>query len=1030
MSENVLYFALCPHCTEEELVKWGEIANKISKIIKKEIRLKRFSDFSEICFNEQSYDFYYANPDTTITLIEKGYAVLSKLKNKNESLCSIFSQSYFSEKDIIRVALINQKYFFLPLLFHKKEYKKFHILFVKSYDEVINLVRQQQADIGFIYTQISERLKDDRALIFSNDFCFPISHFILMNSSMENFRNELLSIEDFEKVSSEEIENLKSLYNQLDIMLQDWAHHDISEALISSPNIGVLIYHEKIAFCNDYMRTLLGYSENELYNMSITDIVYSEDREKVIDSIKKRLKGEKFSRIYDIRFQKKDGSVIFVECLANTILFRGLYSGFLVFYDITSKKYAEKFKEILMEINKIITQSLTEEEIYSRICKTLVEKLNLKLAWIGILDKQNNRIIPEYSYADDRSILDNFDYGMLNSLLDSASVKGEIVINSESEEYTKTGFRSSCIIPFFKYGKVVSFLNIYSEFPQFFNEINLDILKEIQHDIAFALERVERIRHNTIIAEALKNSDTWILVTDENGNIIYVNEAVERISGYSKEELIGKNPRIFKSGLNPPEFYKELWDTILSGKIFNAITPNRKKDGEIFHVDLKIIPVKLPGNILRFVAVARDVTEKIRLSERVQRLQNYDALTGLLNMNGFTVNVSQKLNETDVFGLLILIDIYDMTYINKIHGIHAGDQILIQFAEKIKKSFENTDSIARIAADSFGIYLIAETTDDIYKAYSKLYELNNSVFNIDNKIISININAAISIFPKDGKSFKTLYERADITLQQTKKAGSGIIQFFDAAIEKEAEKLWEVFNLIKKASEEKLFTFYYQPYFYTKTLKIAGFEALVRIIDRDGKLYTPDFFIDYLENSQYLSSFENWAINEVTEKIKKWGTNISLNISGKTFSNPILIPILSEITSEIRNKLTIEITERIFINNPEYTMQILSDIKRMKNPPKIAIDDFGTGYSSMSYLRDLPIDIVKIDKSFIKDMVEDKKSLAIVETIIGLAKKLEKMTLAEGVETEKQFKILKTMDCDFVQGFLFSKPLPEKKIAV
>nr|WP_277915630.1 EAL domain-containing protein [Thermodesulfovibrio yellowstonii] len=235
---------------------------------------------------------------------------------------------------------------------------------------------------------------------------------------------------------------------------------------------------------------------------------------------------------------------------------------------------------------------------------------------------------------------------------------------------------------------------------------------------------------------------------------------------------------------------------------------------------------------------------------------------------------------------------------------------------------------------------------------------------------------------------------------------------------------------MKKASEEKLFTFYYQPYFYTKTLKIAGFEALVRIIDRDGKLYTPDFFIDYLENSQYLSSFENWAINEVTEKIKKWGTNISLNISGKTFSNPILIPILSEITSEIRNKLTIEITERIFINNPEYTMQILSDIKRMKNPPKIAIDDFGTGYSSMSYLRDLPIDIVKIDKSFIKDMVEDKKSLAIVETIIGLAKKLEKMTLAEGVETEKEFTILKTMDCDFVQGFLFSKPLPEKKIAV
>lgn len=139
---------------------------------------------------------------------------------------------------------------------------------------------------------------------------------------------------------------------------------------------------------------------------------------------------------------------------------------------------------------------------------------------------------------------------------------------------------------------------------------------------------------------------------------------------------------------------------------------------------------------------------------------------------------------------------------------------------------------------------------------------------------------------------------------------------------------------------------------------------------------------------------------------------------------------MSEIPSEVRNKLTIEITERIFINDPEYTMQILSDIKRMEYPPKIAIDDFGTGYSSMSYLRDLPIDIVKIDKAFIKDMIKDKKSLAIVETIVELAKKLEKITLAEGVETVEQFDILKTVGCDFVQGFLFSKPLPEKEIAI
>lgn len=541
-------------------------------------------------------------------------------------------------------------------------------------------------------------------------------------------------------------------------------------------------------------------------------------------------------------------------------------------------------------------------------------------------------------------------------------------------------------------------------------------------------QKVDEILQNTIISEALKHSDLWILVTDENGNIVYVNEAVERISGYKKEELIGKNPRIFKSGLNPPEFYKEMWDTIISGKIFNAITPNRKKDGEIFHVDLKIIPVSLPGNILRFVAVAKDVTEKIMLSERIQRLQNYDALTGLLNMNGFAVNVSQKINETPGLGLLILIDIYDMTHINKAYGINIGDQLLFKFAEKIKKSFENTDTIARISADTFGIYMIAESSDEVYKAYSKLYELNNSVFNIDDRTVPININAALSVFPKDGRSFKTLYEKADITLQETKKSGAGVIRFFDQEIEKEAEKLWEVFALIKEALEEKLFTFYYQPYFYTESLKIAGFEALVRIIDRSGRIYTPDFFIDYLENSYYLIVFENWAIGEIAEKIKKWGINISLNISAKTFGNPIILSLLSAIPVEVRDKLIIEITERTFIKEPEYAMQILQDIKSMDNPPKIAIDDFGTGYSSMIYLRDLPVDIIKIDRAFIKEMVKDKKSLAIVQTIIELARKLEKTTLAEGVETQEQFEILKSTGCDLVQGFLFSKPVAEKEV--
>lgn len=1039
MTEEILYFVLCPHVKERELPKWKSIALKISQILKKEIELVTCSNFSELCNIKPDYHFYYANPDSALKLMEMGYHVLGKLKTQNEKICSIQSKSFNPEKNKIRVALINQKYFFLPLLMYTREYKKFQLTFVNSFEEVLRLIKEDRVDIGFVYTQNLEELKENNEIKVSSDFCFPILHLILIHPSMEKFKDELLLIEEIEKVSSLEIDNLKALYNQLDKMLAEWAYHDISEAITTSPNMGIIVYQEKIVFFNEYARNLLGYSEEELYNMNSIDIVYPDDRKMLIESKERRLKGEKFSKIYEIRFQKKDGSIVYVECLTNTILFRGVYSGFIVFYDTTSSKYSENIKEILKEINKIITKSMTEEEIYKGICDALVQKLGLKLAWIGHLDEKNNKIIPAFYSGDDKGFFQIYDYNIFpDTLSGDALLKGEIAINSDSRQYAKNQqcalelikreFMSSCTIPIFKYGKVVSLLKIYSEFPNYFNETVIDILKEIQQDMSFALERVDMIRHNMIISEALKNSDTWILVTDEKGNILYINEAVEKISGYKKEELIGKNPRIFKSGLNPPEFYKEMWDTILSGRIFNAITPNRKKNGEIFHVDLKIIPVRLPGNVLRFVAVAKDVTEKIKLSERIQRLQNYDALTGLLNMNGFALNVSQRIKETSGLGLLILIDIYEMTHINKAYGINTGDQLLIKFAERIKESFENTDTIARISADTFGVYMALESSSEIYSAYSKLYELNNSVFKINDKTVSININAALSVFPKDGKSFKSLYERADIALQQAKKAGAGVILFFDSEIEREAEKLWEVFALLKKAIEDKLFTFYYQPYFYTESLKFAGAEALVRIIDRNGKLYTPDFFIDHLENSHYLRSFENWAIGEIVDKINRWKINISLNISAKTFSNPIILSILSAVPSDVREKLTVEITERTFVKEPEYAMNILREIKSMDNPPKIAIDDFGTGYSSMIYLRDLPVDIIKIDKIFIKDMVKDKKSLAIVQTIIDLARRLEKKTLAEGVETEEQLEILKSAGCDLVQGFLFSKPVPEKEI--
>jgi PAS domain S-box-containing protein/diguanylate cyclase (GGDEF)-like protein len=1035
MQDNSLTFAFCPHCREKEIKQWESIINSLSSILNKEVKTVLFEDFieEEEKINQADYDIFYADPDTSMRLLEKGYILLGKIKNDANYLCSISSLSYSPEKKITNVALIKKRYFLIPLLLHKQQYKNFSFIFAKDYDEIIKFIKNETADVGFFYTSMLEKLKDEKNIKFSEDFCFPCPHFIFIHPSLKEYREELLNIEGIDRATEAEIEYLKSLYEQLEILLEQWSYHDITQALIKSTTIGFFIYQENIVFINDYALNLLGYNEKEIFKMTSIDLIYPEDRDqRLIENRKRRLSGENFSAIYDLRFVKKTGEIIYVKCFTSTILFKGRYSGCVFFYDITEKKHAESVKEILKEVNKIITTSLTEEEIYNGICKALVEKLKFKLAWVGLINDEGRRI-PAFYYGDDKGFIN-----LINKLehkCDRILTEKRILINPDLRknhhkniiraELLKRGILSSCAIPVFKNGKIVAVLSIYSEFLNYFSESVIDILEEIQRDLSFALLRVERIRNNTIIAEAIKHSDTWILVTDEKGDILYVNESVEKISGYKKEELIGKNPRIFKSGLNPPEFYKEMWDTILSGRIFNAITPNRKKSAEIFHVDLKIIPLKLPGNILRFVAVAKDITEKLMLSDRINKLQNYDALTELLNLNGFSIIVSTKLIETrskGVIGVFVLIDLCNMTGINKIIGFSGGDRFLQSFSKKLKEIFNETDALSRISADTFGAYLMVETSFDTYNVYQKILELNDFKFEIDGKTLSININAGITLFPKDGTTFMSLYEKADITLTKAKNEGEGVIKLYDPAIENDVERQWDTINLVRKAFDANLFVFHYQPYYHTDTLKVAGLEALVRIIDND-KIYYPYSFINYIENSNYLKKFEEWLIKETIEKIRKWGINISINISAKSFNEPDFIWKIRNIPEEIRDKITIEITERVFIEEQEKAMAIISIIKKMKNPPKIAMDDFGTGYSSLVYLKDLPIDIIKIDIAFIREILKDKKSFALVQTIIELAKRLDKLTLAEGVEQEEQLNILKFLGCDLVQGFLLSKPL-------
>jgi diguanylate cyclase (GGDEF)-like protein/PAS domain S-box-containing protein len=714
--------------------------------------------------------------------------------------------------------------------------------------------------------------------------------------------------------------------------------------------------------------------------------------------------------------------------------------------------------ESLKDVDQLIISAEAEEELFRRICESLVEKNHFKFVWIG--KREGDFIKPVCKYGKDDGYIDNLVISVREDLPEGRGPIGiayrenKIIINENTltsefmtpwkNELLKRDIYSSLVIPVEKNGEVYSVITIYSTKPFILNKELLPLFEEIKQDISFALNKIEKDKENALLRKVIDNSKMWLLITDSDGTIEYVNQYVIDLTGYTKEEIIGKNPRIFKSGVQDIKFYQELWDTILLGKPFSAMFVNKTKDGRLIYIDQTIYPIKLKGEILKFVSVGEDITQEKVLSEEIEKYKYYDSLTGLPNFISFKIHLSEIIKNKiyKKFGL-ILIDIYNMSVINASYGFETGNEILKEITKNLKKEFSN-GYVARIESDEFAIIIPNIKNESIL-----IYKIRNALdkdLNTSKGKIHISYNASIVLYNEDGQTFEELYNNAVIALNIAKKEGENVIKFYESQLSKKLEEYLEAEKIVEKAFKKKLFKFYFQPYFKSEDFSLAGFEALVRMVDEDGTVYPPIKFIDYLENSKYITKFEEWILEEVFQKIKKFNSlndkkdiTISLNLSSKGLlgyssnltSDEILdksfIKKLKSMPVEVQNNLVIEITERNVIKDIEKSKKIFKDIKDLNKNIKIAIDDFGTGYSSLTYLRDLAIDILKIDMSFVRNITRSRQDLSLIKFIIGLAKDFGLKTIAEGVETEEQVKLLSLLGADYLQGFYFAKPMPEEE---
>lgn len=559
----------------------------------------------------------------------------------------------------------------------------------------------------------------------------------------------------------------------------------------------------------------------------------------------------------------------------------------------------------------------------------------------------------------------------------------------------------------------------------------------ISRDITQRKEDENQLRVAAIIFE----SQEGMMVTDANTHILRVNKAFTDITGYTAKEVIGKTPQFLKSGRHNPAFYAELWDSISNTDEWEGEIWNRRKNGEEYPQYLMIKAVKdKDAKVTHYVGTLTDITHRKVAAEKIEHLAFYDPLTGLPNRQLLHDRLKPALansNRTGLHGALLFIDLDNFKALNDTLGHDMGDLLLQQVAERLLSCVREGDTVARLGGDEF-VIMLEDLNANILEAIKQAEHVAEKVLGIINQPFRLRdhnyINTpsiGIALFRGQTESVDQLLKHADIAMYQAKSLGRNTLCFFDPKMQESVMAKVALQAELRKALELKQFKLYYQVQMDADQ-RILGAEVLLRWLHPQRGLIPPYDFISLAEEIDLIQAIGHWVLETACDQIKAWQQDpqtceltISVNVSPKQFFQ---IDFVNQVQSLIQHYainprlLKLEMTESIFIENIEDTILTMNQLGAMG--VQFSLDDFGTGYSSLQYLKKLPLNQLKIDQSFVRDLVVDSSDQAIVRTIIAMAKSLGLNVIAEGVETQAQREFLLDSDCLNFQGYLFGKPMP------
>jgi len=664
---------------------------------------------------------------------------------------------------------------------------------------------------------------------------------------------------------------------------------------------------------------------------------------------------------------------------------------------------------------------------------------------------------------------DMFTLGQLTVTADLKPVYADLeqkILLTLATQFLKTFFISILIIWIFQHF-VARHLTAMADYAQRFSLTNLgepltldrpdtppnnsdelarvtDAFNHMRERLSEDVERQERdAREIRKFSKAIEQSPSSVLICDRKWQIEFANQKFTQLTGYDFESIVGKHPGTLNEDINSHRESRQLWQSIRLQVqrvgVWQGEVNSVRKNGERFWEQLIVTPIKASdGDATGYLILGEDISIRKRYEQQLLRQANYDILTGLPNrmlaLDRLKLALAQARRENTLVGVMFL-DLDNFKHINDTLGHDAGDNFLIEAARRISSCLRGTSTVARLGGDEFLVVLpglvdieaSTQAAQRILTTFEPPYVLNGQE-------VFVTTSIGISIFPQDSDNTGMLLQHADAAMYQAKNKGKSAFAVFAPEMTEVSHERLQMESLMRRALEQQEFELYYQPIVRTDTGHLTSAEALLRWKSPTLGMVMPDRFIPLAEETGLIMSIGEWVLKESCMAAMRWREHtgarigISVNVSPRQFRDPEFVRTVMQALEQSGlepDQLELEITERLILDNTIETADILRELDQ--SGVRLSVDDFGTGYSALSYLKSYPFDTLKIDKSFVQDVMKEEEDASLVRAIINIAHSLGLRVIAEGVEEEPQTHFLKTEGCDFSQGFFYSHPLPPEE---